>query len=184
VSLHNKSITAMATGLALLGAGCGGEEKGDPIPADQRAQLLSRLDEAERRLDDGSEGACQDILNDTQPEVENVVATLPDGVDADLRQRLEDGLVRLWELVTSECEQIETQEPEPEPTPEPAPLPEETTPETVPTVPEETDENDEGNTPPGQEKKQDGGSPGNSGDQGGIDLPGTGGGGTVAPGEG
>jgi hypothetical protein len=181
-----RTITAAALScLALIGAGCGGDEEGDPIPAAQREQILSRLDEAERRLDDGSEGACVDILNDTEPEVDNVVASLPENVDADMRQRLEEGLRNLWDLVTAECEQLEGQETDTETTPEPAPPPPpETETETVPTVPEETEEENEGGTPPGQEKKQGGESPGNSGDQGGIDLPGTGGGGTVAPGEG
>jgi hypothetical protein len=180
----------MAITLALLGAGCGGDEKGEPIPADQRAQILSRLDEAERRLDDGSQGACQDILNDTEPEVDNVVATLPDDVDADHRQRLEDGLTRLWELVTSECEQLETQETDPETTPEPAPPPpEETETQPLPTTPEpEPDEGDEGDGGGGEEGGGGGGAPPSGGDtggdQGGIDIPGGDGGGTVAPGEG
>jgi hypothetical protein len=184
-----RTITAAALScLALIGAGCGGDEEGDPIPAAQREQILSRLDEAERRLDDGSQGACMDILDDTEPEVDNVVASLPENVDADIRQRLEEGLQNLWDLVTAECEQLEGQETDTETTPEPPPPPPETETEEVPTVPEEEpEEEDDGGMPPGQGnekgKGNDGGG-GAGGGQGGIDLPGTGGGGTVAPGEG
>jgi hypothetical protein len=180
----------MAACLAALAAGCGEEER-EPIPADHREQLESRLEQAEDRLDNGSVGACDDIIEDTEPAVGSILATIPADVDAEVRRRLDEGFDRLWELVTQECERLRDEQPEPETTPEPLPPPpEETTTETTPTTPEpEPDEGGEGDE--GQGNGGGGGGQGNGGGgggqgkgQGGIDIPGTGGGGTVAPGEG
>jgi hypothetical protein len=191
---QKRTITAMAACLAALAAGCGGEDERTPIPADQREQLESRLTEAENRLENGSEGACNDILNDTEPAVGTVLASLPTDVDADTRQRLDDGFDRLWELVARECEQLRQQQTETETMPEPPPPPPETQPETVPTTPEPPPEEEEEEGDAGQGNGGGGSGGGNSkgkgdggGDgsvPGGIDIPGAGGGGTVAPGEG
>jgi hypothetical protein len=179
----------MAACLAALAVGCGGEEDGNPIPADVRGELEGRLTEAENRLDDGSFGACDDILSDTEPSVGSILATMPGDVDPDVRQRVEQGFDRLWELVESECDLRRSDEQaEPETTPEPEPPPpEETDTETVPTTPEPEPEEDGGGGEGGEggggdEGGGDGGSGG--GDQGGIDIPGAGEGGGVAPGEG
>jgi hypothetical protein len=187
-----RTITAIAAGLAALAVGCG-DEQGNPIPATYREQLESRLTEAENRLENGSEGACNDILSDTEPAVSGVLASLPSNVDADARQRLDDGFDRLWQLVARECEQLRPEQIETETTPEPPPPPppEETAPETIPTTPEpppdQGDEGDGGQDGGGGDQGGGGGSGGGGGpggNQGGIDIPGTGGGGTVAPGEG
>jgi hypothetical protein len=195
---HKRTITAMAVCLASLAAGCG-EEDGNPIPASYREQLESRLTEAENRLENGSEGACSDILDDTEPAVSGVLASLPNNVDADTRQRLDDGFDRLWELVTRECEQLQQEQTETETTPEPPPPPPpetdtETTPTTPEPPPEEDDEGDggQGNGNSGGNGGGQGGGQGDGGGQGGVpggvpggvDIPGAGGGGTVAPGEG
>jgi hypothetical protein len=170
--------------LALVGAGCGGgEDEGQPIPATLQAELESRLDETERRLDAGG-GACNDIVIDTEPEVTRILARIPSDVSEDVRRTLEDGFGRLFELTSEQCDEQKGQETETETVEEPPPPPpEETVPETVPTTPEPApEEEDGGKTPPGQEKKDDGNS--GSGGQGGLNVPGTGGGGTVAPGSG
>ena len=114
----------LALGACLAAAGCGSdEEKGGPIPPEQVASLESRLNETENRLANGSEGACKDILNDTMPEVGNILDSLPNSVDPDVRDALEQSFDNLWSLVESECEDLKPDEPaqttpaEPEPTP-------------------------------------------------------------------
>ena len=53
----------LALGACLAAAGCGSDdEEGKGIPADQAAQLANQLDIVQARLDNGSEGACKDIL--------------------------------------------------------------------------------------------------------------------------
>jgi hypothetical protein len=146
--------------LALLGAGlaiagCGGDEEGEPIPAQTAQALQAELDGVQARIDNGSAGACNDILEgDRGPNLERVqqlIDGLPDEVDPDVRSALEDSFDRLWELVQQDCddkaqeeesERQEEPEPEPEPTPteteqEPEPTPTETEPEPVPSEPEE-----------------------------------------------
>ncbi|HEX2232514.1 MAG TPA: hypothetical protein VHG69_04030 [Thermoleophilaceae bacterium] len=177
----------MAACLAALAVGCG-EEQGEPVPADLREQLESRLTEAENRLDNGSVGACEDILDFSEPAVSSVLASMPGDVDADVRQRLEDGFSRLWDLVADECRRLEEDQPEPDTTPEPPPPPpEETTPETTPTTPEpQPEEGGEGNDGKGKGDEGGGNEPGggNGNGQGLGNIPGADGGGTVAPGAG
>jgi hypothetical protein len=178
----------MAACLAALAVGCG-EEEGEPVPADLREQLESRLTEAENRLDNESVGACDDILNDTEPAVSTVLASVPGDVDPDIRRQLDDGFDRLWELVQQECRRLEEEQTDTETTPAPPPAPPpETETETVPTTPEPPPEEEgegdggDGNGGGGQGKGK--GNDGGGGGQGGIDIPGADGGGTVAPGEG
>jgi hypothetical protein len=139
-----KRISLLALlGAALAVAGCGGEDdEGAPLPADQVQLLEGRLTETENRLADGSVGACQDILNDTQPEVQRVLDSLPSDVDADVRSALDDSYQRLWEIVEEECRQREEAQPDPEP--EPAPEETETTPPPTETAPPEEEEEGEG----------------------------------------
>jgi hypothetical protein len=174
--------------LALLGAafaiaGCGGDEEGEPIPAQTAQALQAELDGVQARIDNGSAGACNDILEgDRGPNLERVqqlIDGLPDDVDPDVRSALEDSFDRLWELVQQDCddkaqeeESQRQEEPEPEPEPEPTPTETETVPETptetetapVPTDPEETP------LPPEGDGDNDG------------ELPGEGNGGGVGPG--
>ena len=160
-------LTALA---AVLGvAGCGGdEEEGAPIPADTATALENELDNVQARLDNGSAGACRDILEGSRgPNLERVrelLDSLPDDVDPEVRSALEDSFDRLWELVEQDCEDKAEEErqskpdPEPEPTPtvteeeptptetETAPAPEPTTPEEAP-LPPEGDGDNEGDIP-------------------------------------
>jgi hypothetical protein len=126
-------VLLLALGACLAAAGCGSdEEKGGPIPAAQVTALQARLDETQNRLANGSEGACKDILNDTMPEVGNILDTLPNSVDPDVRDALEQSFDNLWSLVESECQDLKPDEPAQTTTTPP----EETTttpPETTPT---------------------------------------------------
>jgi hypothetical protein len=165
----------LALGACLATAGCGSDdEKGDPIPAEQATALLGRLDEAENRLANGSEGACKDILEDTMPEVGKIIDSLPASVDADVRDALEESFDNLWSLVDSECQELEPEEPA-QTTPAETDTTEtiEIPTETTETTPPETDTEP---TPDEETTPQDG-----DGDSGGT-MPETGSGGGVGPG--
>lgn len=194
-------ILALAAGLA---AGCGGDdESGEPIPADQAAALQRQLESIENRFQFGG-AACADITGNSEPnttEVRSVIDSLPQDVDPDVRDSLEQSFERLFELVQEQCDTEKGQEEEPAPvdTGPTIPPPEEeddddeeeeeeptTPPETGPTVteppaevPPETPPGQDGSLPPGQG----GAGNGNSG-QGGSGTAGQGGGGgALVPGD-
>jgi hypothetical protein len=161
----------LALGACLAAAGCGSDdEKGDPIPAAQATALQARLNETENRLANGSEGACKDILDDTMPEVGNILDSLPNSVDPDVRDALGESFDNLWSLVESECQDLKPDEPAQTTPAEPETTPTET--ETEPTETTETTppETDTGTTPEEAPLPDDG-----DGDSGGA-LPDTGGG--------
>jgi hypothetical protein len=164
----------LVLGACLATAGCGSDdEKGAPIPAEQAALLQGRLDETESRLANGSVGACNDILEDTMPEVGNILETLPSSVDPDVRDSLEQSFDDLWGLVGSECEELTPDEPaqtEPsEPETETLEIPTETT-ETTPPETEPEESPDEETIPPDGDGDSEGA------------IPETGSGGGVGPG--
>jgi hypothetical protein len=129
-------ILALAAGLA---AGCGGdEESGEPIPADQAAALQRQLESIENRFQFGGD-ACADITGNTDPNttaVRSVLDSLPQNVDAEVRDSLEQSFERLFELVQEQCDTEKGQEEE-------APPPPPETTETVP-PPAEDDDDDDG----------------------------------------
>jgi hypothetical protein len=166
-----RTLAFLLTALVLcaVAAGCGGDEEGKGLPSAQVQLLDGRLDETQRRLDDGSAGACRDILNDTKPGVGRIIDSLPNDVDADVRDALVESFDNLWGLVDDRCQEAEQkeesqQEPEPEPEPEPT--------QTEPTQTEttETDTTTTETTPPATEElppegdgDNNGGVPGNNG---------------------
>jgi hypothetical protein len=133
----------LALGLCLAAAGCGGDDEGKPIPAATATALQNQLDGVQARLDNGSVGACKDILEGPRgpnlDAVQQLIDGLPDDVDADVRSALEDSFDRLWELVQQECDDREPTHTTPTDT-EPETTPTETEPETTPTEtePQET----------------------------------------------
>jgi hypothetical protein len=164
-----RTLAFLLTALVLcaVAAGCGGDEEGKGLPSAQVQLLDGRLDETQRRLDDGSAGACRDILNDTKPEVGRIIDSLPNDVDADVRDALVESFDNLWGLVDDRCQEAEQKEgsqQEPEPEPEPT--------QTEPTQTEttETDTTTTETTPPATEElppegdgDNNGGVPGNNG---------------------
>lgn len=173
-------ILCLAAG---LGAGCGSDEEGEPIPAQTAAALENQLGGIEGRL--AVQGACNDITKGDDPNtkvVDQLIADLPDDTDADVEQALRDGFDRLFQLVDERCAELDAERERTETETEPLiPTEPETTPEE--TVPEETDTqettptetvdpgDEEGGTPPGQggtPPGQDGGSPGQGGGGGAI----------------
>jgi hypothetical protein len=176
-------LTFVLVAFVLVAAGCGGDEEGEPLPAAQVQLLDGRLDETERRLDDGSAGACRDILNDTRPEVQKIIDSLPSDVDSDVRSALEESFNNLWDVVQQDCDdkaaneesqQQEEQPAEPEPTPTETTPPETAPPETTPT---ETTPPSEEELPPEGDGDNNGGVPGNGNGNGNGS-----GGGAVSPG--
>jgi hypothetical protein len=173
-------LTFLLVVLVLVPAGCGGDEEGKPLPAAQVQLLNGRLDETQRRLDDGSAGACRDILNDTRPEVQKIIDSLPSDVDADVRDALVESYDNLWSLVEDQCNELQRDEQsqqEPEPTQtetdttETDTTPTDTT--TTETTPPATEE-----LPPEGDGDNGGGVPGNGNGNG------VGNGGGVGPGDG
>jgi hypothetical protein len=100
------AVTLAAAALAI--AGCGGNDKGDPLPAATADSLQAQLDGVQARLDQGSEGACKDILEGprgpNKPQVQDQIDSLPDSTDSDVRSALQDSFDHLWDLVDQECQ--------------------------------------------------------------------------------
>jgi hypothetical protein len=133
----------LALAACLLVAGCGSDDEGQGIPRDAAVALDRQLDSIQGRFEFGG-AACNDITGGDDPNttaVERTINGLPEDVDADVRDALEDGFARLFQLVDEQCEPPRT-ETEPETVTEEAPPPTETQTETAP--PPETTET----TPP------------------------------------
>lgn len=136
-----RNVAYIVTALVLaLAAGCGGDEEGDPIPAQDAQLLLEQLDGIETQVENGRCGSATfQIRGDG--ELQDKIAALPDSVDADVRSAIEDGADRLLELVQDECgrdeEPTDTQETETQPT-ETETQPTETQPPSTETTPTET----------------------------------------------
>jgi hypothetical protein len=181
-----RGLTFVLIALALVLAGCGGDDEGTPIPAATANALDAQLDGVQARLDNGSAGACKDILEGprgpNRAQVDQIIASMPDDVDSDVRSALEESFDKLWSLVEDRCQEAEQeeesqqeQEPEPEPTPPETTETETVPPETTPTeeLPPATEE-----LPPEGDGDNDGGVPGNGNGNGN----GVGNGGGVGPG--
>ena len=152
-------LTALAAVLAA--SGCGSDKEGKQIPSTQVSALERQLGALQRRLDFG-DGACKDIQNDSRPQVEAILASIPSDVDAKVRSSLRQSFDRLWELADSQCDTTKNERTTPETTPAPTPTepPQTQTTETTPTEPTTTEP-----TPkkPGKEKKTPGGGAGSGG---------------------
>jgi hypothetical protein len=139
--LRHTTLCALAAS-ALVVAGCGsGGSEGKKLPPRISEQLELRIGQIQARVDANVAGACDDIFDGAAggnfDETASLIAQIPDNVDPEIRSALSDGIDRLQELVSSECDEIQAREQEEQET-----VPEETVPEeTVPeeTVPEETE---------------------------------------------
>jgi hypothetical protein len=136
----------LALAACVAAAGCGSDDEGGKqIPATTAAALKGQLDNVQARLDNGTEGACKDILEGTngpnRAAVQQLLDGLPNNVDADVRQATQESFDNLWSLVESRCNDLKPSEPTQTQTtpPETTPTQTETTPpETTPTTPPET----------------------------------------------
>jgi hypothetical protein len=142
----------------LVGAGCGSDDEGEPIPQDSAAVLQDQLGNIQDRIDNGSVGACEDILSGPRgPNVDAVnqaISDLPDDVSEDVRSGLQEGFDHLFTLVDERCndlrDEAESRQPtetETEAAPQPAP-PETDTETQTETAPPETDTETQTETTP------------------------------------
>ena len=78
-------------------------------------QLETQLDIVQDRLDNGTEGACKDILEaprtPNDDAVTSILNALPNDVDPDVRDALEESFDNLWSLVESKCQELQADEP-------------------------------------------------------------------------
>jgi hypothetical protein len=144
----------LAVVACLAAAGCGSDDEGKQLPRNTVAALDAQLEKVQERLDNGTEGACKDIL-EAPPErgpnrdaVQQLLDGLPNDVDPDVREATQDSFDNLWSLVESRCDELKSDEPAqtetsvPETPTETETQPTETTPpptdtETTPTTPGE-----------------------------------------------
>jgi hypothetical protein len=173
--------------LAAALAGCGGDDKGKPIPVATATALNGELDNVQARLDNGSAGACKDILEGSRgpnrDRVNQLIDSMPDDVDSDVRSALQDSFDKLWDLVQQECDDRQAKEDQTKPKkkeeeePKQDTTPTDTTPtDTTPTDTTPTDTTPTDESPlPNDGDGDSGGVPGNNGN-------GVGNGGGVGPG--
>ena len=142
------ALLLVTLGLALVAAGCGGDE-GPQIPRDEARSIVRRLQEADRRLNQDPP-VCNDLSEDTLPALEDQAANLPEETDEGVKETVQDGVDHLRSLIEAECadvreepEETTTTEEEPPPTtteeePPPPTTEEEPPPTTTPEPPPTT----------------------------------------------
>jgi hypothetical protein len=111
VNLRTQTLRLISLLACMVAAGCGSDE-GEPIPAEQAAALQTQLDSIESRFQNG-DAACRDITegDDTNTDaVDNILASLPEDVDPDVRDAVTQSFDRLFELTSEQCAE-EPQEP-------------------------------------------------------------------------
>jgi hypothetical protein len=171
MSRSRRTFALALVAAAVAVTGCGGDEEGKGIPAATASALGQQLDGVQQRIDEGSAGACRDILeapNERGPnkqKVEELIDSLPDDVDSDVRSALEDSFDRLWDLVQQECDDKASKEEDEKKTDTtPTKTQEETTPtETTPTETTPTETTPTETTPPSEEELPPGEGDGNGG---------------------
>src|SRR4051812_22632539 len=94
VSAPGRIFALALVAACLVVAGCGGNDKGSPIPAATARLLAAQLDGVQARIDQGSGGACKDILEGprgpNKQQVQDLIDSLPGSVDSDVRSALQD----------------------------------------------------------------------------------------------
>jgi hypothetical protein len=95
--------------VAIVAAGCGGDKEGKGIPVATANGLHTQLENVQARIDQGSAGACKDIIEapasrgSNKQQVQDLIDSMPDDVDADVKSALQDSFDHLWDLVEQDC---------------------------------------------------------------------------------
>ena len=182
-------LTFALLALALVAAGCGGDDEGKPIPAATATELDAQLDGVQARLDNGTAGACKDILEGPRgpnlEQVNQIIESLPDDVDSGVRSALQDSFDTLWDRVQDKCDELAQKQEQQQPTEtQTTPTETETQTETTPTetTPTETTPPQDEQLPGGEGNGNGNGNGGGNGNGNGTgDGGGTGVGGGVSP---
>ena len=105
-----RGIFALAlVAVAVAAAGCGGDTEGKGIPVATANALHDQLGNVQARIDQGSAGACKDIIEapasrgSNKQQVQDLIDSMPDDVDADVKSALQDSFDHLWDLVEQDC---------------------------------------------------------------------------------
>ena len=106
-----RRIFALAlVAVAVFAAGCGGDTEGKGIPVATADSLHNQLDNVQARIDQGSAGACKDIIEapasrgSNKQQVQDLIDAMPDDVDSDVKSALQDSFDHLWDLVEQDCQ--------------------------------------------------------------------------------
>src|SRR6185503_6614447 len=100
--------------------------------------LNTQLDGVQARLDNGTAGACKDILEGPRgpnlEQVNQIIESLPDDVDSGVRSALQDSFDNLWDRVQDKCDELAQKQEQQQPTEtQTTPTETETQTETTPT---------------------------------------------------
>ena len=118
------SVAVLAACAALAGVGCGSDDsEGTGSPQRRSRSSTSDWTRSPRRFDDGTDdtpnpGACNDIQTDSFKAIRDTINSLPDDVDPDIEDALNESFRRLQDLTQEGCANVEEPETDTETTPE------------------------------------------------------------------
>ena len=142
-------LLAAVAALAVAGCGDDDEPQGEKLPPEITQTLLQQLESVGDRVAAGVAGACDDIYSEDVGNIgpmDAALASIPSGVDPEIRSALEQSVERLTQLVDQECEEIRSAEQDQQDTVTDETTPAETVTTETETVPTET--TDTTTTPP------------------------------------
>jgi outer membrane biosynthesis protein TonB len=116
--MSRRPFLALGLLLAVLAAGCGGEER-TLIPESRASELTAAVDEINQACEDQDPDAAHAAVTAANQQV----SELPRRVDAELKRNLRDWLNHIDERVDRDCKPEEEETPTPTPTPSPTETP-------------------------------------------------------------
>jgi outer membrane biosynthesis protein TonB len=116
--MSRRPFLALGLLLAVLAAGCGGEER-TLIPESRASELTAAVDEINQACEDQDTDAAHAAVTAANQQV----SELPRRVDSELKRNLRDWLNHIDERVDRDCKPEEEETPTPTPTPSPTETP-------------------------------------------------------------